>query len=398
MTKFTIVLIKSNPHYQCLIETQYMIHYSLQDMGFDSIISDDWQMLDRQYIMLGVNNLVYPNQIELPPNAIIYNLEQIYPESPWIQSGYLDYLYQYPIWDYSLSNIAQLQKWGINNVKYLPIGYHSCLSSIEHHHNQDIDVLFYGSINQRRQKIIDELEKEGVKVKTLFGVYGEERNRYIARSKIVLNMHFYEAQVFEIVRVSHLLANRFFVISEKSNNSQEESYFQEGLVFSNYENLVSTCIEYLKNDKQREKIAKNGYHLIKSRPFNQYLKPIINKLSSHQHYQFIKDFYRKNQAKIAFEQGNYLSSIELYQKSLQVDSDCLESHVYLALALLYNNDNLASQLSLYSLISEMEEKGQDIILLTENIIKILSNEIERQVLLNNQELADKIKAYIEDCF
>lgn len=110
MSKFAIELIKSNPHYQCLMETQEMIHSSLQDMGFDSILTDDWGMLDRQYIILGVNNLVYPNQIPLPPNAIIYNLEQIYPESPWIQSGYLDYLYQYPIWDYSLSNIAQLQK------------------------------------------------------------------------------------------------------------------------------------------------------------------------------------------------------------------------------------------------------------------------------------------------
>ncbi|WP_330205252.1 tetratricopeptide repeat protein [Cyanobacterium sp. Dongsha4] len=397
MEKLAIALIKSQLHHKCLIETQEAIHYTLQDMGFDSILTDDLGRCDRQYIILGVNNLLYPNQVELPPNSIIYNLEQIYPESPWIQSGYLDYLYQYPIWDYSLSNIAQLQKWGINNIQHLPIGYHPCLTCIPNNENQDIDVLFYGSINEHRQEIIDSLKEEGIKVEALFGVYGEERNRYIARSKIVLNMHFYEAQVFEIVRVSHLLANRVFVISEKGNNFQEESYFQEGLVFCNYEDLVSTCIEYLKRERDRKIIAERGYNLFTSLPLQEYLKPLINSLSQNIYncHKFIKDFYRKNQAKTAFNQGHYQDAIALYEQSLQVDRDCLESHVYLALAFLYDNNDLASELTLYSFISEGEEKGEDVILLTENVCKLLSKELEQQLLLNNLELASKIKVYIE---
>jgi hypothetical protein len=364
-------------------------------MGFDSILTDDWGRWDRQYIILGVNNLVYPNQIELPSNSIIYNLEQIYPESPWIKSGYLDYLYQYHIWDYSLWNIAQLQKWGINNVQHLPIGYHSCLTCIDKSDNQDIDVLFYGSINERRQKIIDSLKEKGVKVEALFGVYGEERNRYITRSKIVLNMHFYEAQVFEIVRVCHLLANQVFVISEKSNNSQEEIYFQDGLVFCDYDNLVFTCLEYLNKNKEREIIAKKGYNLLKNRPLKKYLKPLINSIyqNNNQTHKFIKDFYRKTQAKIDLDHGNYQGAIELYEQSLQVDADCLESYCLLALALLYNEDDLTAELTLYSLISRTEENEQN--LLKENILKIFNKELDKQLLLNNQESADKIKVNIE---
>ncbi|AUC62340.1 hypothetical protein AA637_14830 [Cyanobacterium sp. HL-69] len=394
MKKFAIALIKSKLHHKCLLETQEAIHYTLQDMGFDSILTDNLAQCDRQYIILGVNNLLYPNQIELPPNSIIYNLEQIYPQSPWIQSGYLDYLYQYPIWDYSLSNIAQLRKWGINKVQHLPIGYHPCLTNIPQNDNQDIDVLFYGSINERRQKIIDSLEAKGIKVKALFGVYGKERNRYISRSKIVLNMHFYEAQVFEIVRVSHLLANQIFVISERSSNSEEEKYFQGGLVFCPYENLVSTCLDYLSRDKEREIISKNGYHLFKDCSLKEYLNPLINSISHNNNHQFIKDFYRKNQAKNAFHQGNYQGAIALYEQSLQIDPDCLESNVYLALGFLYNGDDLTAELILYSFIDDKEQNEYELHLLQEKLIQILRQELNKHLQSNNQKLVDKIKVYI----
>ena len=45
---------------------------------------------------------------------------------------------------------------------------------------------------------------------------------WIARSKIVLNLHQYDAQVFEIVRVSYLLANRRAVVSERGANPTED--------------------------------------------------------------------------------------------------------------------------------------------------------------------------------
>ena len=54
----------------------------------------------------------------------------------------------------------------------------------------------------------------GINVKALFGVYGRERDKLIARSKIVLNMHHYSSQIFEIVRVFYLLTNRKAVVAE----------------------------------------------------------------------------------------------------------------------------------------------------------------------------------------
>jgi hypothetical protein len=106
-------------------------------------------------------------------------------------------------------------------------------------------VLFYGSINERRWHIIQSLKAHGVRTETVFGVYGNERDKLIARSKILLNVHFYEAKVFEVVRVSYLLANQRFVISERGANLLEEDTFSGGVVFADYNDLVKTCLDFL---------------------------------------------------------------------------------------------------------------------------------------------------------
>ena len=61
----------------------------------------------------------------------------------------------------------------------------------------------------RRACVINTLSgrPSGANVIPVFGLYGPPRDALIARSKIILNMHLYDAKVFEIVRVSYLLAN-----------------------------------------------------------------------------------------------------------------------------------------------------------------------------------------------
>jgi len=184
------------------------------------------------------------------------------------------------------------------------------------------------------------------------------------------------------------------VISERSSNSEEEKYFQGGLVFCPYENLVSTCLDYLSRDKEREIISKNGYHLFKDCSLKEYLNPLINSISHNNNHQFIKDLYRKNQAKNAFHQGNYQGAIALYEQSLQIDPDCLESNVYLALGFLYNGDDLTAELILYSFIDDKEQNEYELHLLQEKLIQILRQELNKHLQSNNQKLVDKIKVYI----
>lgn len=53
---------------------------------------------------------------------------------------------------------------------------------------RDIDVLFYGSITPRRARILESLSAAGIQVTALYGVLGAERDRYIDRAKVVLDL------------------------------------------------------------------------------------------------------------------------------------------------------------------------------------------------------------------
>ncbi len=160
------------------------------------------------------------------------------------------------VWDYSKENIRYLEANDIY-AKYLPIGYHKDLEIIKSadENQKDIDILFYGSIGKRREKILNILS-EKYKVKALFGVYGKERDDYIGRAKIVLNIHHYSAQLLEMVRLSYLLNNKIFLISEESHRNP---YSDLEIEFSPYSEIISRCDYYLKNEKARDVKRNKNY-------------------------------------------------------------------------------------------------------------------------------------------
>ena len=60
-------------------------------------------------------------------------------------------------WDYSNYNLDYLFKKNNIDGKLFQIGYQKQLDRIISSKNQEIDVLFYGSVNPRRKYIIDKL-------------------------------------------------------------------------------------------------------------------------------------------------------------------------------------------------------------------------------------------------
>lgn len=80
-----------------------------------------------------------------------------------------------------------------------------------------IDVLFVGSLNARRATILNRLIEAGVKVYSPPGpVFGADLARLEARSKIMLNVHYYTPGVFESFRVVPAAHRGTPVISETS--------------------------------------------------------------------------------------------------------------------------------------------------------------------------------------
>ncbi len=271
----TVVSPPGYAHSAAFAEVSESIYLALISLGYDAILTHELNISYRP-IILGAN-LLSQTDWELPKDAIIYNLEQILPDSPWLSDFYLNLFQHHTLWDYSQVNWQRLVVMGLHHACYVPIGVMPQLQRINliSENEKDIDVLFYGSANERRLKILGELVAHGVNVVHLFGVYGSERDEFISRSKIVLNLHYYDAEIFEIVRISHLLNNRVFIVSEISPVSPEAQELASGLVFASYDKVVEACLYYLKHEDERVAVAQQGYDLIQYYPETEILKTAL---------------------------------------------------------------------------------------------------------------------------
>lgn len=273
MTRFSIY-VASTPGYAhagAFTEVAHCLSASLRDLGHAAECIEDISALGTgsadPVIVLGTNLVAHDPALraDLPASALLYNLEQIEVGSPWCSDELLALYRDHRVLDYSPQNIDRLGQLGITDVGLLEVGYHPTLTRVESG-PEDIDVLFYGSLNDRRAAVLADLQARGAVVHHAFGVYGAERDALIARSSVVLNMHYFEARVFEIVRVSYLLANRRFVVSERGGDATLEAPFAAGLAFADYDELADTVESFLTNPHARATVAARGFDIMCSRP------------------------------------------------------------------------------------------------------------------------------------
>lgn len=107
---------------------------------------------------------------------------------------------------------------------------------------KDIDVLFYGLMNKRRQDIIDTLTQNGLNVFVANGIWGDKLNSYIARSKILLNVHYYPITALqEQARMIRWVSTPgVHIVSERSRTN----YLN--ITEVSYDELVATCMHIIK--------------------------------------------------------------------------------------------------------------------------------------------------------
>ena len=261
----TVVSPPSNPTVGgAFQEVAEALHYALLALGHNSVLTNRLDLHERCTIVFGANHLVHYG-LEVPKNPIYYNLEQLGHDSPWMAvPEFIDLFRYYPNWDYSQANIEYLAALGLPRPTYLPIGYVPELTRIAPA-REDIDVLFYGVLSQRRYAVLRDLHDRGLRVKWLSGVLGASRDAWIARSKIVLNIHYWEAKIFEIVRVSYLLANKRTVVSERGADPTLENDLESGIAFADYDELADRCVELLGDEHARDDLAEKGFQLISAR-------------------------------------------------------------------------------------------------------------------------------------
>jgi hypothetical protein len=225
-----------------------------------------------QTILFGAHLLGAENLSHVPAGTILYNLEQISPSSTWCSPAYLRLLRTFQVWDYSPRNIAALAGMGVRgNVKRVPIGYMPQLTRVPAAPVEDIDVLFYGSVNDRRAKVLDRLGEMGLNVVAVFGTYGRDRDALMARAKVVLNLHFYDTSIFEVVRVSYALANSRAVVSEYRPGTEIDPDLVDAVRLAPYDELASGCAELVADADARRALGAQGLARMRARDETTYL-------------------------------------------------------------------------------------------------------------------------------
>ena len=243
-----IVKPKNYPHSDAFWELTELITFSLRDLKNDVIISINEIIQDRQNIIFGAHLL---DNNDFPTSTIIFNTEQLWNGAEnWVER--IIFLgKKYLILDYSESNIEFLENKGCVKLFKFEIGFHPKLNRISKDKKKDIDVLFYGSLKERRKKILVKLVEAGLNVKHLFGVYGAQRDEYISRAKIVLNCHHFNAKIFEIVRVHYLVNNNIPVISELHHDTKIEPFWKSIINGVPIENIADECKRLANDDIKR---------------------------------------------------------------------------------------------------------------------------------------------------
>ena len=184
---------------------------------------------------------------KIDENFILYNTEQL---SRISSLNYIKKMSKDPncvdIWDYSKANIEILSKHGINAKYYPPILPETYLSKLREFRNagQTYDIGFSGADSPRRSKIIKDLQNAGLTT-NFIKVYGDERDREIAKCKVLLNIHHsLDYKIFEKARCEPWLAIGVPIISEHSLDDDPRC------INVSYDEMVDKTKEYVLNNKQ----------------------------------------------------------------------------------------------------------------------------------------------------
>ena len=280
MDKFTVCLVQplGYRHSQAFLEVCQLVASSLESLGKSCRFQINLVDPETVNIVLGYHLLAPKMREHLAAHRVIlYQLEQLSEREGWFTEERENLLRSaWAVWDYSRENVAFLRQRGFERALFLPLGYHPRLERIRHRKeaDRDIDVLFYGAVNDRRKGVMREM-KTRLRAEWLFGVYGEERDAYIARSRIVLNLHFYQAKILEQVRLAYLLNNRCFVVSEEVDRNP----FGEGIVLGPLAELPALCERYVACPEERRDLAERAYRAFQQQPMVEHLRGVLGEMN-----------------------------------------------------------------------------------------------------------------------
>jgi len=263
-------------HSQVFEEVQTLIVEGLNTLGHNAVKSNVYDDPKRRNIILGGNLINLQSQerftkLKFKNDGIFINLERFGHDA--FNEQYLNILRNYEIWDFSQINLKRINELYNLKIKfYLPLGYTSKLETINKTVKKEIDILFVGSLSQRRKLLLQKIADLGIKVRYLFGVYGQKRDEIISKTKLMLNIHYHDQGSLEHARIFYYLINQKPVLSESSDILDENIEWSNAISLTSYDNLPYKALALLQNEKELTNFANNGYTFIKKQKFLEILK------------------------------------------------------------------------------------------------------------------------------
>lgn len=266
--KCRIILVANIP------EAAEMLKYSLEELGIPTAIQDDAALSGNDFdfnITIKALRKGFSEQ-GLNGHKILFQTEELWNRREKafydLSNGYKRVLEMYD------ENVKI--PVGTKNVVYCPVGYTPTYSmGLPEPEERDIDILFWGSITERRSRVGADLNERFKDKKIVFGsgILGKEREELIMRSKIVLNIKAHDLWSFGPIHVLPAIANKRFVLAEKANGGygpfKPERHFKE---YKTFENLFEQINYWLEREEERETFAQEALERVKKEC---YFTPIL---------------------------------------------------------------------------------------------------------------------------
>lgn len=165
------------------------------------------------------------------------------------------------VWDYSLENIKVLHAHNISNTYHIPLGYAQTMENTAPPAKfRDIDVMFVGEVNQRRQAKLLQLASlqqspPGVgPLRTSFSpAWGNALLQLYRRSKLALNLHYFGGNtILEVHRILPLIVSKVLVLSEQSHDTWLDNSFAGIVNYTSGDDLRQSVTSMLTYDVEQE--------------------------------------------------------------------------------------------------------------------------------------------------
>ncbi len=261
----------------CHLEVMHSLQWGFQALGVDCSMHVNRFDAQRTNIVFGWIIAAQMGALAgLRDDTILYNFEQ-FSERDLRGSGIAQLAQRFRIWDYSAAN---LPRWLACEPRFAPyhapVSYAPVLSHIQPAAEQDIDLLFIGGSGPGRQARLNAVSggPAAPSLVVLQNLWGASRDSFIGRSKLLLNIGNDNPQhrIFEVVRVSHYLANRKAAVCEAVPGAHVEADLRGALPFAAQADLPATCERLLADPAERARWAQQGFEAFAQRDVRSVLR------------------------------------------------------------------------------------------------------------------------------